>query len=90
MLPESLDPDTLRQLAIGALVVLAVVAFLVLRFVQKIMLRLVVLVLVIALGIGVWFQRAELGDCAKTCDCKMFGFDVQVPDVGCQQLQRDA
>ena len=85
MLPESLDSVDLQRIAIFVLIGLAVVCFLVLRFVQKMLLRLLLVGLTIGLGVAVWAQRVELGECAKTCDCRLFGKDVQVPRVGCDR-----
>jgi hypothetical protein len=81
MLPESLDPSTLRTIALGALVVIAALAFLVVRFVQKMVLRVVLIGALAGLGLYVWSERASLDECRRTCACSIAGFDVQVP--GC-------
>ena len=78
MLPETLDPDTLRTVAVVVLVVLLVVAFLVMRFIQKMVLRVVVLGALAGLGLFVWVQRDELRDCVPECACTFFGYEVQV------------
>lgn len=85
MLPESLDPDALRTIAIVALVVLVVGVFLVLRFIQKMVLRVILLGALVGLGVGVWVQRESLEDCVPECACSFFGYDVppdQIP--GCR------
>jgi hypothetical protein len=79
MLPKSLDPDTLRTVALVALAVLAVLALLIIRVVQKMVLKVVFLGMLAGLGVFVWYERANLSDCAKTCACSVAGFDVQVP-----------
>ena len=79
VLPTWLDPDTLRWLALAALFILAVVMILVARFVQKMVIRVGILLLLAALGGLIWYQRAELSDCAQDCTCTLLGFDVQVP-----------
>ena len=33
------------------------------------------------IAFGVWNERANLGDCAKTCDCKVLGFEVHIPQA---------
>lgn len=86
MLPKSLDPATLRTVAIVALVALVLFGFLVLRMVQKMVLRVILLGLLAGIGVFVWAQRAALADCAKTCDCRFAGKDVQVPK--CADLQQ--
>ena len=80
MLPESLDPEALRNIAIGVLVALALIAFMVMRFVQKMVLRVILLGAVVGLGVYVWYQREELKDCAADNSCEFFGFEVQLPD----------
>lgn len=81
-LPESLDPETLRTGGLVVLVVLVLGALWVLRAVQKAMTRLLLLGLCVLLGVGVWFQREELGECRRTCECQLFFQDVEVPERG--------
>ncbi|MBW8827310.1 MAG: hypothetical protein JF603_13315 [Acidobacteria bacterium] len=84
MLPKSLDPEALRNIAIGGLVVLALVAFMVMRFIQKMVLRVILLGALVGFGVYVWGQRQELKDCVPTCSCQFFGFDVHMPSAaGC-------
>ena len=78
MLPKSLDPDTLRNILVGTLVVLVFVAFIVLRFVQKMVFRVVLLGLVAGLGVFVWWERDNLRHCVPTCSCSVAGYKVQV------------
>lgn len=81
-LPESLDPETLRTVALVVLAVLVFAALWVLRTVQKVMTRLLLLGLCVVLGVGVWLQRDELGECRRTCACQLFFQDVEVPERG--------
>ena len=81
MLPESLDPDTLRWVSIGVVVLLALVVLFVVRTTTKIATKLVLVLVLAGLGALVWWQRAELSDCANTCDCEFVGFKVQVPEI---------
>ncbi len=83
MLPRSLDSVTLQRIAIGVLIGLAVLMFIVFRFVQKLATRIVLLAVILGLAALTWAQRDELGDCARTCDCRVLGYDVRVPRVGC-------
>jgi hypothetical protein len=87
VLPDSLDPETLRTIAIVALVVLVLFGLLVLRMVQKMVLRVVLLGLLAGLGVFVWAQRDALADCAKTCDCRFAGQDVHVPSCDGLKVQ---
>lgn len=83
MLPTSLDPEMLRTIALGALGVQVVVAFLVLRFVRKMVMRVILLGALAGLAVFAWYQRAELEDCVPNCSCRFFGYDVQTP--GCPE-----
>jgi hypothetical protein len=78
MLPKSLDPDALRTIAIGALVVLLLVAFLVMRFIQKMVLRVILIGALVGFGVYVYYQRDTLKDCVPKCACTFFGYTVQV------------
>jgi hypothetical protein len=81
MLPETLDPDALRTIALVVLAVLVVAAFLVLRMIRKMVLRVVLLGLLAGLGVYVWYERDTLRGCVPDCACSVAGFDVHV--AGC-------
>lgn len=81
MLPETLDPSTLRTVALVSIVVIVVLALLVLRLVQKMVLRVVLVGALVGLGTYAWSQRASLDDCRAECSCTFAGFEVAVP--GC-------
>ena len=88
MLPESLDLDTLRTVAIVALVALLIVAFLVMRFIQKMVLRVVLIGALAGIGLFVWAQRQELSECVPQCDCTFFGFEVAPENLpGCRPAE---
>lgn len=80
MLPEWLDVETLRPLSSVGLVGVVVAAFLVARFVQALMLKAVALAVLAALGVGLWFFRADLGDCWETCNCHLLSREIAVPE----------
>jgi uncharacterized membrane protein len=85
-LPEWLDVDNMRTVALVLILAALVLAFLVVRFVQKMVIKIMATVLLVAIAALAWYQRADLGDCAKTCDCKVLGFTVETPrsdDPGC-------
>lgn len=78
-LPAWADPQLLRSLsavAVGVSIILIIVSF---RLVRRLLLRIVVTVLFAALSIGLWEQRVDLGSCAASCDCSLFGQEVSVP-----------
>lgn len=62
-----------------ALVVVAYLLFLVLRFVHRLVVKLVLFVALVGLGVSLWVQRADLGDCALTCECSLYGQEVVIP-----------
>ncbi len=78
-LPSWADPDRLRSLAVVGIVVAVVLLVLAARLLRRLVVRVVVVVALAALAIGLWDQRAELGDCVATCDCSLFGQAVEVP-----------
>jgi 4-hydroxybenzoate polyprenyltransferase len=80
MLPKTLGPDDLRNIAIAVLVVLLLVAFLVMRFIQKMVLRVILIGALVGFGAYVYYQRDTLKDCAKDNSCEFFGYKVQVPE----------
>jgi hypothetical protein len=84
-LPDWFDTDTARTALLATLGLTVLLALLVARFVQKLVIRFVVLAVLIAFGISLWAQRAELGDCADTCKCRLYGQDVVISDERLQQ-----
>ena len=88
----AIEADQVKQAAIAAIVVLGVLAFLVMRFVQKVLLRLVMVVVLVGAGVFLYSQRSDLDDCQKQvrnslgrdCVCGFAGFDITVP--GCDRV----
>ena len=78
-LPDWLDVDNLRNAALIIGLAAVVVAFMVIRFVQKMVVKVVATVLLVGVAALAWYQRADLGDCATTCECKVLGFTVETP-----------
>ena len=86
-----LDPDQVKTGAIVALAVLAVVALLVMRLIQKLIFKAVLIVGLVAVGFGIYSQRDDLDECQrrvrsgelvtgdKPCTCDFAGFEVTVP-----------
>jgi len=61
------------------LVTLLVLTFLVVRLVQKAMLRLLLLGLIAVVGLFVYVNREPLQACARTCECQIADREVDVP-----------
>ncbi|MFQ5558182.1 MAG: hypothetical protein ACE5GB_11840 [Acidimicrobiales bacterium] len=79
MLPEWLDPDTLRWLILAAIAAIIVAMYVTARFIQRLVLRLVLFVVLAGLGLALWVQRTDLRDCVDTCSCSLFGQGVEIP-----------
>lgn len=89
-LPDSFTPDNVRTTALVVAVLAVVLVLLVLRFVQKLMMKVTATVLLALVVFGAFYYRGELADCAKTCECRVLGIDVRIPNedlpnagVGC-------
>lgn len=96
-LPDSIEPDQLKTAAIALIVVLALLAFVVMRFIQKMVLRVIMLGVLVAGGLFLYAQRDDLDECQRRvramdptipleerCTCDFAGMDVTVP--GCDAL----
>jgi hypothetical protein len=77
---DVLDADQLEVVIIGLILVCAVALVFVFRTIQKVGVRIVLSIILIAIAAGLWTQREALQDCTGECECRVFGQDVQVPD----------
>lgn len=99
-LPAWLDPELLQWIILVVLAVLLYLMYVVVRFVHRVVLKTVLFVLLAGLGLSLWVQRVDLQDCARTCECRLYGQTVEVPweqlpddvrvrladgDVGCRE-----
>ena len=88
----AIEPDQVKTGAIVAIAVLVVLAFLVMRFIQKMILKLVLIVAMVGGGVFLYSQRSDLDDCqrqvrdslGRECVCGFAGFDITVP--GCDRV----
>ncbi|MDE0606471.1 MAG: hypothetical protein OXH78_04865 [Acidimicrobiaceae bacterium] len=78
-LPDWLEPQLVRWLLIAAMALVALLLLFVARFVQRLLVKLVLLVVLVGLGVSLWIQRADLQDCALTCECSLYGREVVIP-----------
>jgi Na+/melibiose symporter-like transporter len=85
--PSWFTDSNLKTLAVGVLIALAALSFIVTRFVQKLALKLALLVVCVGLGAAVFVQRSNLSDCATTCSCKVFGVKVKVSGTAATACQ---
>lgn len=79
----ALDVSGVRAIGTGTLIALAVIAVLLILFIKSLVGRIVVLVVVIALGVYVWQQRSSINDKLTKDKCQLsttfFGFHVKAP-----------
>jgi hypothetical protein len=68
--------DNLGPIAGGTLLVVTV---LIVRMVQKAMLRMVLLGIVVVIALFVYVNRRPLETCARTCQCSIAGQHLTVP-----------
>jgi hypothetical protein len=88
----AVEPDQIKMGAIAALVVLVLLVFLVMRFIQKLVLKLIVIAALVGAGVFVYSQRESLDECqqkvrdslGRDCTCEFAGYEVTVP--GCAAL----
>jgi hypothetical protein len=105
-LPTWLDPELLTWIILVVIAVLLYLMYVVVRFVQRVVLKFVLFGLLAGIGLSLWVQRSDLEDCARSCECSLYGQTVEVPweqlpddvrvrlsdgDVGCRTtLEVDA
>lgn len=68
--------DNLGPIAGGTLLV---VTLLIIRMVQKAVLRMVLLGIVVVIALFVYVNRKPLETCARTCECSIAGQHITVP-----------
>lgn len=78
VLPDWLDPNTLRWLILGAMGLLVVAMLMIIRTIQRLAMRVVLLGILAGFGLSLWIQRSDLRDCVDTCECSLYGQDLQV------------
>jgi hypothetical protein len=78
-LPSWANSDNLQWIALGVIGAILVLMFLVLRFIQKLVLKSALFGILAIVGLIAWIERADLKDCADTCKCSVVGFDVKIP-----------
>jgi hypothetical protein len=81
-----LDSERLQWIALVALGVLVVLAVVVVRFVQKVAVKVVLLAVMAGAALLAWNARNELGNCAETCACKVYGLEIHVPEPACDEF----
>jgi len=78
-LPDWANSENLKWITIAVIVAMLVFMFLVVRFVQKLVLKLTLFVVFAGIGGLAWVERADLSTCARTCSCRILWQDVKIP-----------
>lgn len=78
-LPEWLDPVLLQWILLVVIAVLLYLMYVVVRFVQRLALKTMLFLVLAAVGLSLWFQRTDLQDCARSCECSLYGQRVDIP-----------
>ena len=78
---SGLQSDQIGKIGIGAIVALVVIGLLLSMIITKIVGRIILIVIVVALGAFVWQQRTEIQNKVDKCDLNMtfFGKKVTMP-----------
>jgi protein-S-isoprenylcysteine O-methyltransferase Ste14 len=89
----ALDSGQITKIGVGAIVVLVVLGVLLGLVITAIVGRIIIAVVVVALGVLIWQQRTSIEDHVKKCDLDMsfLGIHVDTPkDVSqhCQSINR--
>lgn len=75
---------TVSIIAIGVLVLLAILAA---TIITKVVTKLVTVVIVLGLAVLVYWQRDEVSGCVQTGQCTFFGQQVEIPENDVQGLR---
>ena len=78
-LPDWIDADNARTIALVVGIGALVLAFVVIRFVQKLVFKSIAVAVLVGIAALAWYQRANLSDCAQECECKVIGITIQTP-----------
>lgn len=78
-LPDWLDPELLTWIILVVIAVVLYLMYVVVRFVRRTLLKVVLFAALAGVGLSLWAQRADLDNCARTCECSLYGQDVNVP-----------
>lgn len=86
---SAIDSSDITKIGIGATIAIVLIGLLLSMVITAIVGRIILLVIVVALGAFIWQQRAVIQDHVKKCDLNMsyFGVTVHAPDSVVKQCQ---
>jgi len=79
VLPDWLSADRLQWIILAVIAINIYAMYLVAKLVRKAITKFLLFVLLAGLGLSLWIQRADLQDCVNSCECRLYGQDVEVP-----------
>ncbi len=79
VLPDWIDPELLQWILLVVLAVTLYFMYVVLRFVRRTVMKLLFFVALAGFGLSLWIQRTDLQDCARTCECSLYGQELEIP-----------
>lgn len=77
----ALDANTAEKVVIAFVIALVIGALLILRSALKLYAKIATIVVIGGLGVMLLQNRTELGRCSQTCNCTIYGYDVEVPQL---------
>ncbi len=77
-MPSFVTPDRLRWIIPLLTLAMIFAALWVVRFITKLVIKASILGVIAIFVLTLWVQRADLGDCAQTCECSLYGLDVEI------------
>lgn len=69
----------LQWIILVVIAVLLYFMYVVFRFVHRLAMKVVLFALLAGVGLSLWIQRDDLQDCARTCECRLYGQEVEIP-----------
>jgi hypothetical protein len=85
----ALDSSDITKIGVGATIAIVVIGLLLSLVITALVARVVILIVVVALGVFIWQQRAVIQDHVKKCQLDMtyFGVTVHAPHDVVQKCQ---
>ena len=78
----ALDSGDITKIGVGATIAIVVIGLILSMIITALVARVLILVIVVALGVFIWQQRAVIQDHVKKCELNMtfFGVHLDAPD----------
>lgn len=77
--PMTLDLNTVQTVSIIAIGVLVLLAVLAATIISKVVMKLITVAIMLGLAVAVYWQRDGLSSCVQDCRCTFFGQEIEIP-----------